>query len=158
MLQMGNAFVLFHWTVIGFTAAKWLMKLCKEEVLSIDTCADCYANAYIDSESRPWFTLLCAKPHLLLWAKQRNCPFWTAKLLAVNNDKVSVRFFGKSHGRANVPAIDCRLYSQINPSKSYAKQYGVDLSLAQQVFSIDKMTEIIPECFVSIRFQMPYIY
>lgn len=123
-------------TIAGLIAAKWLLKLSKEEVLSINTCTDCYENSYADSDQQPWFTRLCTKPHLLLWVKQRGCPFWPAKLLAVDGSTVSVRFFGKSHGRADVPAINCQLYSQTNPSKACLKKHVDELSYAQKVCPI----------------------
>lgn len=101
----------------GIKAADLLLSFTMEEMLSIDTCADCHLNANLHPNT--WFTMVCTKPHLLLWAKLSGFSFWPAKLLSTQGEKVCVRFFGHEHGRANIPARNCCLYlKNWIPSKS----------------------------------------
>lgn len=48
-------------------AAKSLQKVSKQEVGDIETCPECYLNANTMTDN--WFTEVCARPHLILWAK-----------------------------------------------------------------------------------------
>lgn len=48
------------------TIAKSIMKICKEEMSEIENCHSCYLNANTKDD---WFTEVCPKPHLLVWAK-----------------------------------------------------------------------------------------
>lgn len=68
--------------------------------------------------------MICSKPHTILWAKMGNYPFWPAKLLSVEGNIASVRFFGEEHGRANLLVSDCYLYSQEIPNKYEIKLQG----------------------------------
>lgn len=87
------------------SAAKNLMKVCKQEMYDIETCHECYLNA--NSEKENWFVEVCTKPHLVLWAKLKGFPYWPAKAMAYSIDKgVDVRFFGE-HDRAFVPGLCC---------------------------------------------------
>lgn len=94
-------------------AAKSLLKVCKQEMYDIETCAECYLNANTMVDN--WFTEVCAKPHLVLWAKLKGFPYWPAKAMTINAQVVDVRFFG-DHDRAFVPAKDCYLYSRQDPN------------------------------------------
>lgn len=95
------------------SALKTLLKVIKQEMFDIDTCAECYLNANTKAET--WFTEVCAKPHLILWAKLKGFPYWPAKAMTVNVNVVDVRFFG-DHDRAFVPVKDCFLYSRQDPN------------------------------------------
>lgn len=77
--------------------------------------------------------MLCKQPHLILWVKQKSYPYWPAKLLSIHDEKISVRYFGKEHGRADVRANDCCLFSEENPSKLPSKRGDIKLSEAQDV-------------------------
>lgn len=94
-------------------AAKALQKVSKQEVGDIETCAECYLNANTMTDN--WFTEVCAKPHLILWAKLKGFPYWPAKAMSINSTLVDVRFFGE-HDRANIPSKDCFLYSREDPN------------------------------------------
>lgn len=94
-------------------AVKALQKACKQEMTDIETCPQCYLNANIKPET--WFTEVCDRPHLILWAKLKGFPLWPAKAMSVNAQTVDVRFFGE-HDRANLPAKDCFLYSNGDPN------------------------------------------
>lgn len=96
------------------SAAKYLLKICKQETYDIDTCFECYLNA--NSKKENWFVEVCSKPHMVLWAKLKGFPYWPAKAMALQNAQlVDVRFFG-DHDRAFVPIKDCFLYSQSDPN------------------------------------------
>ncbi|XP_055543640.1 MYND-type zinc finger-containing chromatin reader Zmynd8-like isoform X2 [Wyeomyia smithii] len=93
--------------------AKALMKICKQELNEIEACNECYFNA---NTCKTWFTEVCTKPHLLVWAKLKGFPFWPAKLMSVNsNQLVDVRFFG-DHDRAWVPIKECYLFCEKDPN------------------------------------------
>ncbi|XP_065093180.1 MYND-type zinc finger-containing chromatin reader ZMYND8 isoform X2 [Ochlerotatus camptorhynchus] len=93
--------------------AKGLMKICKQEINEIEACNECYFNA---NTSKTWFTEVCSKPHLLVWAKLKGFPFWPAKLMSVNvNQLADVRFFG-DHDRAWVPIKECFLFCDKDPN------------------------------------------
>lgn len=49
------------------TAAKAIIKICKQEMGEIETCSECYLNA--NTKKNTWFIEVCSKPHILLWAK-----------------------------------------------------------------------------------------
>ncbi|XP_062559260.1 MYND-type zinc finger-containing chromatin reader Zmynd8-like isoform X2 [Armigeres subalbatus] len=93
--------------------AKGLMKICKQEINEIEACNECYFNA---NTSKTWFTEVCTKPHLLVWAKLKGFPYWPAKLMSVNvNQLADVRFFG-DHDRAWVPIKECFLFCDRDPN------------------------------------------
>ncbi|XP_058445946.1 MYND-type zinc finger-containing chromatin reader Zmynd8 isoform X2 [Malaya genurostris] len=93
--------------------AKGLLKICKQEMNEIEACNECYFNA---NTCKTWFTEVCTKPHLLVWAKLKGFPFWPAKLMSVNNNQlVDVRFFG-DHDRAWVPIKECFLFCEKDPN------------------------------------------
>lgn len=93
--------------------AKAIVKVCKQELNEIEACNECYFNA---NTCKLWFTEVCTKPHLLVWAKLKGFPFWPAKLMSVNsNQLVDVRFFG-DHDRAWVPIKECLLFCEKDPN------------------------------------------
>uniref|UniRef100_A0A8D8CAC1 Protein kinase C-binding protein 1 n=1 Tax=Culex pipiens TaxID=7175 RepID=A0A8D8CAC1_CULPI len=93
--------------------AKAVVKVCKQEMNEIEACNECYFNA---NTCKLWFTEVCTKPHLLVWAKLKGFPFWPAKLMSVNsNQLVDVRFFG-DHDRAWVPIKECLLFCEKDPN------------------------------------------
>lgn len=115
-------------------ATKWLINFTKGEIYTIRLCHECYwrANKHQDN----WFTKLCTKPHLLVWAKQKGFPYWVAKLMAVDCGKqtVDVQFFGGGHERLeNFSPKDCLMYSKINPTTRIYASMLTDLNKACQV-------------------------
>lgn len=74
------------------------------------------------TKSNEWRTLVCDKPHLLLWVKldheikSPNTPpkrgnLWPAKLLSVDDKVVNVIFFCRSE-LVEVPAKNCFIYNE----------------------------------------------
>ncbi|XP_055607214.1 MYND-type zinc finger-containing chromatin reader Zmynd8 isoform X2 [Uranotaenia lowii] len=95
------------------SAAKGIMKICKQEMNEIEACNECYFNA---NTCKTWFTEVCSRPHLLVWAKLKGFPYWPAKVMTINsNQLVDVRFFG-DHDRAWVPVKDCFLFCVDDPN------------------------------------------
>lgn len=92
------------------------LKLCIDhEMDSSKKCSQCYSNAteYPDD----WFTMVCAKPHLIVWAKiQKNGQYLPAKLISIDGSRVHVRFFPE-HTSADLSASQCFLYSEEYPGK-----------------------------------------
>lgn len=67
---------------------KKLLKICKNEILKIEYCGDCYKNRVEPN----YFTLVCSKPYPLLWAKFDKYPYWPAKLISVIENHLYVQF------------------------------------------------------------------
>lgn len=80
-------------------------------------CHECFMNEC--SHSNSFFTMVCAKPHLILWAKYSTFPHWPSKLMEVNGNVARVLFFG-DHTYADVAIKDCMLYSLTNPMDATA--------------------------------------
>ncbi|XP_071455540.1 streptococcal hemagglutinin isoform X2 [Hetaerina americana] len=94
--------------------ARSMLKICRQELLEIENCPDCYSNAHTRKDN--WFIDVCRRPHILVWAKLKGFPHWPAKAMRINKEScVDVRFFG-AHDRAWVPARDCFLYSREMPA------------------------------------------
>uniref|UniRef100_A0A336LU35 CSON004783 protein n=1 Tax=Culicoides sonorensis TaxID=179676 RepID=A0A336LU35_CULSO len=120
--------------------AKSILKVCRQELLEIETCFECYFKANTDIE---WFTDVCTSPHLLLWAKLRGFPYWPAKAMSVNatTGQVNVRFFG-AHDRAWINVKDCYLYSKEDPNGTNPKKQNDIAECIKEVNShIDKLSE-----------------
>ncbi|XP_055306193.1 MYND-type zinc finger-containing chromatin reader Zmynd8-like [Sitodiplosis mosellana] len=92
----------------GVVAA--LAELCHRDVRSIRTCSDCFE--YWANDSQNYFTKVCTKPHLIVYAKVDGCrKFWPAKVMSVNGNMVNVEFFG-DHTQDDVRAEKCVLYTR----------------------------------------------
>lgn len=117
--------------------AKLSFKICKQEMYEIDTCHECYYNA---NTKKDWFSEVCSKPHILLWAKLKSFPYWPAKAMVINSAQlVSVRFFG-DHDRAWVPVKDCYLYSSKDPNTCIKnKRSNIAESIKEVEFHISKI-------------------
>lgn len=100
---------------------RYLQKFCKDEIFNIETCAECFVKSN-SKNGDGWFTKVCAKPHLLIWAKLSGYPYWPAKVMGLYDDVLGVQFFGE-HERAFVPAKDCFLYSREDPNPVQPKTF-----------------------------------
>lgn len=101
-------------------SAKLIVKVCRQEINEIETCSNCYYNANTRDE---WFTDICPKPHILLWAKLKGFPYWPGKGMAMNAaGLIDVRFFG-DHDRAWIPPRQCFLYSKADPNPPNKYRY-----------------------------------
>lgn len=90
------------------------MRFCRSELESAEICTECYINA--NEEPDIFFELPCAKPHLIIWAKMKQYPYWPAKVMTIEGDnKVNVRFFG-DHTHGKVPVSNCFMYSREYPN------------------------------------------
>ncbi|XP_031636683.1 protein kinase C-binding protein 1-like [Contarinia nasturtii] len=86
-----------------------LSELCHRDVKSIRTCSECFTNWAADPDD--YFTKVCSKPHLLVYAKFGDYPYWPSKLMTINDRTANVVFFG-DHTQADVPVEKCILYSK----------------------------------------------
>lgn len=100
---------------------RYLQKFCKDEIFNIETCAECFVKSNSKNDNG-WFTKVCAKPHLLIWAKLSGYPYWPAKVMGLYDDVLGVQFFGE-HERAFVPAKDCFLFSREDPNPVQPKTF-----------------------------------
>lgn len=89
-------------------AVSSLLEQCQSDVKSIKTCSDCFE--YWTNDHKDYFTNVCAKPHLLVFAKLPNYPLWPAKVMSINGNKALVTFFG-DHTQEDIPLTKCFLYS-----------------------------------------------
>ncbi len=112
-------FVFFEW--IGPSErlkriARELVDYCKNEILLIDACDLCYALA--NTTAKNWFSLVCGKRHPMVWAKVTGYPYEPAKQMKIQNQNMTVHFFG-DHKISNIPIKQTIEFSQKNPSANY---------------------------------------
>ncbi|XP_031637991.1 uncharacterized protein LOC116350359 isoform X2 [Contarinia nasturtii] len=93
-------------------AARVLSKLVEDEITDIKNCSECYENAV--KYPKRWFTMVCSKLHIVVWAKLPGFTHWPSKVMAINDQQISIDFFG-DHTQAKVPAKSCYLYSNKSP-------------------------------------------
>lgn len=86
-----------------------LHKFFRDETIELEACPTCYRNDEPD-----WFIALCEPYHDLVWARLHGYPYWPAKQLAMNDNKVHVQFFGK-HDFALIPEKNVCPFSGRNP-------------------------------------------
>lgn len=94
-----------------------LVNSVEEEIDSVKKCFECYSKA--NENPSGWVTMVCTRPHLVIWAKVNSYNHWPGKLMTINErtGTINVRFFG-DHTYANVPASKCFLYSEKSPTTS----------------------------------------
>lgn len=93
-------------------AVQLLLESIDGEIDTIKECIECYFNAC--KYPTHWFTMVCTKPHLIIWAKVRGFSYWPAKIKSINGEEINVHFFG-DYTCAVVPAKNCCLYSKSSP-------------------------------------------
>lgn len=99
------------------------MHFCNNELYDISLCAECYERKCMGVENV--ITDVCSVPHLVVWAKLEEYPYWPAKVVAVNKKKVEVIFFGQ-HDTASICYTKCKLFSKQSPNAELEGQYGKD--------------------------------
>ncbi|XP_043188453.1 protein kinase C-binding protein 1-like isoform X2 [Amphibalanus amphitrite] len=130
--------ILFNGQTSKLTAlAKSLLRMCKWEMEEIETCPDCYSNAYL---SEDWFTLACPHPHMLIWARLKGFPYWPAKAVKSRDGNVDCRFFGR-HDRAWVPIKECYLFSKDPPSPPKNRSKSLDACIEELEEHIHNLEE-----------------
>lgn len=92
-----------------------LLKIVKEEVVSIRDCEECFLNAY-HHDAETAFVMPCKLPHLLLWSYWEDYCYWPSKAMYVEDTQnlVNVRFFG-DHTTLTMSAEKCYLFSKDRP-------------------------------------------
>ncbi|KYB27503.1 MYND-type zinc finger-containing chromatin reader ZMYND8 isoform X1 [Tribolium castaneum] len=122
------------------TAAKTIVKICKQEMAEIENCSSCYLNA--NTKKHTWFVEVCPKPHLLVWAKLKGFPYWPAKVMSINSAGMAdVRFFG-AHDKAWVSVKDCYLYSVKDPNSGKQKRNDIIECVKELELYVDNLREI----------------
>lgn len=95
--------------------AEQLLKACKDEMFELEKCTDCYINQFRCNA----FTMVCSKPHLLVWAQYTGHPYWPAKVMMSKKKQgpksLLVHFFG-DHTSASISYKDAFLYSKEDPN------------------------------------------
>nr|CAI5841507.1 unnamed protein product [Callosobruchus analis] len=125
------------------TAAKNIVKICKQEMAEIENCPSCYLNA--NTKKNTWFVEVCPKPHILVWAKLKGFPYWPAKAMQCNTSgMVDVRFFG-AHDRAWVHYKDCYLYSEKDPNTFKQKRYDIEKCIEELSIYAENLKKIYGE-------------
>ncbi|XP_031636693.1 uncharacterized protein LOC116349423 [Contarinia nasturtii] len=89
-------------------AAESLSERCHRDVKSIQLCADCFE--YWNTSRDDYFTRVCAKPHLVVFARLNPYPYWPGKLMSIDGEIANIEFFG-DHTQADVPVASCFLFS-----------------------------------------------
>lgn len=86
------------------------------------SCTECYSNKY--NHPNEWRTMVCGKPHLLLWCKlnrstdfwpaKKGHAWWPAKLISVFGTDIQVAFFDHTE-YVVISTNQCSLYSNDIP-------------------------------------------
>lgn len=96
------------------TTAEKLRDNWNEDLKCITCCIDCYYYWMIEEDNDDFFTLVCTKPHLLVFhqeSEQDGSRWWPAKVLSDNGDgTVIVECFG-AHKRTDCKLEQCILYA-----------------------------------------------
>lgn len=100
------------------TQANAFQKACFDEVFYLNTCRDCFKNS---NERADWFTTVCQTPHLLVWAKTEQLPYWPAKVFTVKGNLIGVRYFG-NHERSFIPQNNIYLFTRKSPNQSMSSE------------------------------------
>lgn len=88
--------------------ARQMFRDCTYDLKEISQCRDCYRFA-TENPSKYWYCKPCRPFHDLVYARQKGCSFWPAKVIRVTNgDSYDVRFFGGYHQRAVVDKASIR--------------------------------------------------
>lgn len=125
------------------TAARGIVKICKQEMAEIENCPSCYLNA--NTKKNTWFVEVCPRPHLLVWAKLKGFPYWPAKAMCTNSaGMVDVRFFG-AHDRAWVHYRDCYLYSERDPNSYKQRRYDIENCVKELQMYVKNLKKIYGE-------------
>lgn len=85
-----------------------LLEKFQADIKSIKSCIDCSEYWIIDRKN--YFTRVCAKPHLLVFAKLNKHPVWPGKVMSINGKIANVEFFG-DHTQDDIPLSKCYLFS-----------------------------------------------
>lgn len=95
--------------------ARYMLKVARNELLELETCADCFDHYYTDPVH--FFRQVCSRPHTLVFAKLEGHPLWPSKVVKIDRKlgQAEVRFFG-AHDRASVPFESCFLIPEKFPN------------------------------------------
>ncbi|CAG9826226.1 unnamed protein product [Diabrotica balteata] len=122
------------------TAAKNMLRICKQEMMEIENCPSCYLKANVNQDT--WFVEVCPIPHIPVWAKLKGFPYWPAKAMSVNSSGlIDVRFFG-AHDRAWVHWRECYLYSERDPNTFKQKRYDIEKCVEELVVYVENLKKI----------------
>ncbi|XP_073973498.1 uncharacterized protein isoform X2 [Rhodnius prolixus] len=81
--------------------ARQMVRQCSSEISQLSWCHQCYKSC-VRKTSRHWFCTPCRPAHQLIYAKAKGQPYWPAKVIREQGDRVDVRFFGGTHYRMTV--------------------------------------------------------
>ncbi|XP_050514838.1 protein kinase C-binding protein 1 isoform X2 [Diabrotica virgifera virgifera] len=125
------------------SAAKNMLRICKQEMMEIENCPSCYLKANVNPDT--WFVEVCPIPHIPVWAKLKGFPYWPAKAMSVNSSGlIDVRFFG-AHDRAWVHWRECYLYSERDPNTFKQKRYDIEKCVEELDVYVENLKKIYGE-------------
>jgi hypothetical protein len=126
MKQLNHNWMIHDDTMVA--TLKRLLEHIDEHIIQLESCVECY----IKYGEEAFFTRVCQRPHLLVWAKYDAHLHWPAKVMSVDSEKTNVMFFGE-HTWASLKASDCFLFSQDNPNGKRKFNIKVKKSLLESV-------------------------
>lgn len=123
-------------------AVNSLLKIVKEEVVSLLACEECFLNAYQHGTDAA-FIMPCKTPHLLLWSYWDGYCYWPSKAIWVEDTKnlVNVRFFG-DHTTSTLSAANCYLLSE-DRADNGTKIEGFDHAMTVSFFYYLNIFDVI---------------
>lgn len=130
-------------------AAKSLKEDWCNEVKEIRMCIDCYYSRLTSENNPDYFTLVCKKPHLLVYVQESKADgsrWWPAKVLSENDGTATIQYFGDHSQADNYKFKQCYIFADTEKdlrkkvgqaSKSKKKRNTMEFECAFKVITID---------------------
>lgn len=119
--------------------AKKLLDDCMSEINEIKLCGDCYMNQGKSDK----FTAVCSEPHLMLWVKFLEYPYWPAKLRRIGEGPKPLEvYFFDEHTTARVSYKDCLLYTKTDPNEYFTDNNRDEVANAIKVSTLYFFSDI----------------
>lgn len=120
---------------------------CELELTTLSHCTDCYERS--ERRAKGWFTAYCIPPHLPIWAKYLDYPYWPGKLMSADDKMVDVQFFG-DHTFETVSVDNCLIYSKEHPEKETFES----TSLFEAAQEVSLFSDILTICMCLNKFDL----
>ncbi|OQR78466.1 protein kinase C-binding protein 1-like [Tropilaelaps mercedesae] len=140
------------------SSAVAMLKAADKEVGEMSLCPQCYlhmrkATAVQNQTTSPnagapaqgaavggFFSEVCSPPHIIVWAKIRGFPHWPAKVMRVDGDQATVKFFG-DHNKSLVSLGNCTLLTLKPPVNQKSKKGSYSTAMDEIATYVRKYRE-----------------
>ncbi|XP_022697802.1 protein kinase C-binding protein 1-like [Varroa jacobsoni] len=139
------------------SSAVAMLKAADKEVGEMSLCPQCYlhmrratasqsqsaspaSGTALSSSNGNFFSEVCSPPHIIVWAKIRGFPHWPAKVMRVEGDQVTVKFFG-DHNKSLVTLGNCTILTQKPPVNQKSKKGSYSTAMDEMATYVRKYRE-----------------